>query len=126
MLVLRVVDGADGLEQTFDTVGFVKDGELGSDLRQFVDGVLAIELKDPLAIGKPGFAAVFEEQVDAVVAAKAVNHQTNTGDYINYEHCVEKNSTHSIKNLCIIECLAPNIETLERLCYVFCVKMCEI
>ena len=58
VLVLGVVDSAHGLEEAFDAVGFVEYGQLGSDLRQLVDGVLAVELEDTLAVGKPGLAAV--------------------------------------------------------------------
>jgi hypothetical protein len=63
-------------------------------------------------------ATVLEEQVYAVVATKTVNHQSHAGDDIDYEHCVEKESIHRFKNLCIIECLAPNIETIRLFCHI--------
>lgn len=118
VLVLGVVDSAHGLEEAFDAVGFVKDGELGRDLRELVDGMLAIELENILAVGKSRVAAVLQEQVYAVVATKTVNHQSYTGDDIDYEHCVEKESIHRFKNLCTIECLRPNIETVGLLCHI--------
>ena len=103
MLVLGVVDSADRVEQTFHAVRLVKDGELGRDLREVVDGVLTVEFENVLAVGESRGSAVFEEQVDAVITAKAVNHQTHTGDDIYYEHCVEEKCIHRIKNLCICD-----------------------
>ena len=118
VLVLGVVDGAHGLEETFYAVRFVEDGKLGRDLRELVDGMLAVELEDILAVGKSGVAAVLQEQVYAIVATEPVNHQSYAGDDIDYEHCVEKESTHRFRNLCIFECLAPNIETIGLLCHI--------
>ena len=58
VLVLRVVDGAHRLEETFDAVRFVEDGKLGRDLRELVDGVLSVELENLLAVGKPSMATI--------------------------------------------------------------------
>ena len=58
VLVLGVVNSAYGFEEAFDTVGLVEDRKLRGDLREVGNGVLAIELEDTLAVGKPGLTAV--------------------------------------------------------------------
>ena len=88
MLVFGVVDGADSLEETFNAVGFVKNRELCRDLWQVGHGVFAVVLQDGLAVRKSRFAAILEEQIDAVVAAKPVNHQSHACDNVDDEHCV--------------------------------------
>ena len=50
MLVLGVVYGADGFEESFNAVGFVKNRELCRNLRQVGHGMFAVVLQDSLAV----------------------------------------------------------------------------
>ena len=50
VLVLGVVDGADSLEESFYAVGFVKNRELGRDLREVCHGMFAVVLQDRFAV----------------------------------------------------------------------------
>ena len=88
VLVLGVVDGADGFEETFNAVGFVENRELSRDLRKIRHGMLTIVFENCFAVGKSRLAAVLEEQVDAVVATEPVNHQSHACDNVDDEHCV--------------------------------------
>ena len=119
MLVFGVVDGADCLEESFNAVGFVKNRELSRDLRKIRYGMFTIIFEDGLAVCKSRLAAVLEEQIDAVVAAKPVYHQSHACDNVDDEHCVKENCTHSTVTFAFIECLGPNIETQCELCYIF-------
>ena len=67
--------------------------------------MFTIEVQDVLAIGEASLATGLEEEVDAVITGKSVNHQTDTGDDIDYEHCVQKYVAYHDKTFCIIECL---------------------
>ena len=89
VLVLGVVDGADGFEQAFDAVGFVKDGELCGDLGEICHGVFTIELQNLFAVGKSRGAAILQEEIDAIVTAETVNDQSDACDDVDDEHNVE-------------------------------------
>jgi hypothetical protein len=89
VLILGVINSANSFEQAFNTVGFVKDGELGGNLRQLVHGVFAVELQNLFAVRKTCSAAVLQEQVDAIVTAKTVDDKPDACDDIDNEHDVE-------------------------------------
>lgn len=89
VLVLGVVDGADGFEQTLNAVGFVKDGELCGDLGEICHGVFTIELQNLFAVGKSRGAAILQEEIDAIVTAETVNDQSDACDDVDDEHNVE-------------------------------------
>ncbi len=61
VLVLRIVDCTDSFEETFNAVGFIKDRELGRDLREVGHGMFAIELQDSLAVRESCATTVLEE-----------------------------------------------------------------
>ena len=50
VLVLGVVDGADRFKESFYAVGFVKNRELGRDLREVCHGMFAVILQDRFAV----------------------------------------------------------------------------
>ena len=83
VLILRVVDGADDVDETFHAVGFVKNGKLGRDLREFIHLVVAVEAEQILAIGETHPARILEKKIDAPVAVESVNDKSDPCDDVD-------------------------------------------
>ncbi len=94
VLVLRVVDGAHGIDQAFHAVRFVEDGELGRDHGKLVHLVVPVKLQQVLAVGKAHPAAVFQEKVDAPIAIETIDDKTDSGDDVNDKKNIQKILSH--------------------------------
>ena len=95
--ILRIVDGADSIDQTFHAVGFVEDRELCRDLRQVIHFVVAVELKKALAVGEANSAAVLQEKIDAPIAVESIDDKADAGDDVDDKEDIKDILSHNFK-----------------------------
>ena len=95
--VLRVVDCANRIDQTFNAVRFVEDRKLRRYLRQVVHFVVAVELKKALAVGKTHTAAVLQKEIDAPIAVESIDHKADACDDVDDEEDIKDILSHNFK-----------------------------